>query len=223
MNFHVATGREIIEVAAPRCKLRVPSGFLDGLLCARKFVQQGPLVFPWVQYVYLLEGKLYASDNHCIIEIDLGNPAFGAARFSVGDVAVLKSFGADPHRAKCADGKTTFTWKGGQWCQFHGDLAGMELAVQSRRLLDENWREAQELDAARRSAILGLAERATGNEAICFAADITGLDHDCYWYAGMISKIMSIATSLYADDGVNSFTFPNGRGLFVNAPGPSIE
>ena len=74
--------------------LAVPTGFLTALLQAARFTGPHNATYPWIKYVYLLEGKLYASDNHCIVEFDLGERSFANAHFIREEVKVLRARGA---------------------------------------------------------------------------------------------------------------------------------
>jgi hypothetical protein len=215
MTIQSVYGPTPATIVKPICEQSVPTGFVDALVQARKFTGRANKVFPWVQDIYLSEGKLYASDNRCIIEIDLGDPSFGPARFSAGDVSVLRAMGSNPQRAKFDDSGAAFTWNGGQWCIFRGEQKGYELVDTARMLLGQLWQMGRKVSTDTRSAILKAARVREASDVGCFKASTTGFANDQHWHRGAIAKVMTAAEDFSPGSITSSFTFPNGRGLLV--------
>jgi hypothetical protein len=68
-------------MTGPDCRTPVPPGFINALVTANKFRGRGTKLFPWLGFVELSGSQLYASDNRCIIALDLG-AELGAATFN---------------------------------------------------------------------------------------------------------------------------------------------
>ncbi len=214
---------ELTSIAIPACDRQVPVGFVTALKRVSKFAGRSNMIFPWVQYVYLVDGRLYASDNRCVVEIDLGDPSFGPARFSAGDVSVLSTMGSDPQQARFSDGEVAFAWEGGQWCVFRSDLKGLQLVEKSRVLLDQFWQKGRELSSDTRKAMLDVVRKRESTDTPRFKASATGLPDDYFWHYGAISKVLAVAERFDAASIPNSFTFTNGRGLIVQPSHHSIS
>lgn len=222
MKFHINPGLEPYPVAMPGGELPVPTGFIEALLRASKFSGRSNKTFPWVQYVYLSEGKLYASDNRCIVEIDLGDPAFGPARFSLGDVSVMKAIGHNPHMAKFTSEGAAFTWEDGRWCSFNIQMVGTEMVDRSRALLQEFWHERRKVLPKMASAIKKIAKTKKAGEVARFKAAQIDQSEDQFWHCGAIAKVMEVATNYNPSATPTPFTFPNGKGLIVKPSGRRI-
>lgn len=194
MKFKVAPGLSPQEVTRPNGDwMPVPQGFRDALVIARRFTGKRHQLFPEVQFVYLVDGMLYASDNRCIVEIDLKSETFGRARFTAGDVATLKAMPTEPSEATFRADEMAFSWlDDGSWCRFDTEASGFDLADKCRSLLNQFWHEGP---------------------------DIATLDTLTGWHEASIKKVTRVAETF--DPGVTPapFSFPNGRGLIVK-PSP---
>ena len=223
MKFRFNPGLEPFQVAKPGGEIPVPPGFIDALLRASKFTGRSNKTFPWVQYIFLVDGKLYASDNRCIVEIDLGDPAFGPARFSPGDVSVMKAIGENPHMAKLTGGKAAFTWEDGRWCLLNIRMAGTEMVDRSRGLLHKFWHKGRKVLPKTASAIRKIAKTKKATEVARFKAASIDQSKDQFWHCGAIAKVMEVAENYDPNATPTPFTFPNGKGLIVKPSQRSIE
>lgn len=211
---------------APICNQTVPEGFLDALLMASHFKSRGTKNFPWLGFVELVNGKLYASDNRCIVEIDLGED-FGAARFSGGDIAVLKAMGDDPILASF-NGASAFDWGDGRWYRAQ-TKTGSELSDRCQNLFDKYWHKGRDSKSAASAINECIAKlRATEKST---KSNLTGEDRKKFksakivnilvdgdkqqWHIASIEKVMKVAKAYDPDANPAPFTFRNGRGLIV--------
>lgn len=180
----------------------VPSGFLDALKIAKKFTGKHNGLYPWTRHVYLLAGKLYASDNRCIVEIDLGDQSFGDGYFTSYDLEALHARGGDPCLAQLNSACISFAWPDGSWCKVNRRVA--ELCVnfdhpkRCRALMEKFWHRGQV------KIIRGSAEQL---EALS----------DGTWHPPSLTKVMNVAETFDPDAGPTPFSFQNGRGLIVRS------
>ena len=156
MSFQFAAGNAATPFAMPNCPLPIRPGFIDALQCAAEFTSRGTQYFPWTKNVYLVDGKLYASDNRCIVEIDLKDDSLGPVQFSPETSTFFKGWRksqpSDVH-ATCGG----FPWDNSRWASFDaGDMAGFELVDRARALLDEYWHDGRKVPAEVRAAVTGL-------------------------------------------------------------------
>ena len=190
----------------------VPSGFLDALLKASKFTGKHNGINPWTKYVYLVAGKLYATDNRCIVEIDLGDQSFGDGYFISNDLKLLRARGGDPCELQLNETYISFAWSDGTWCKVHRRIAernvNLDHANQCRSLIQRFWHEGRSA-AVMRKKVLNEVKREGREKILKFNR------HD--WHGGSIEKVMAVAESFDPDASPAPFSFPNGRGLIVKS------
>jgi hypothetical protein len=174
----------------------VPPGFRAALQIASKFTGAHNAIYPWLKHVYLIAGKLYASDNRCIIEIDLGDSSFGDAHLISHDVKLVRARGGDPCEAQLDQTCISLAWPDGSWCKVDRRDAerflNFDHANRCRALTEKFWRPGQAVTTM----------------------DASNHNGDA-WHGPSFAKVMSIAETFDPDASPATFSFPNGRGLIV--------
>lgn len=195
----------------PVCKTPVPAGFRDSLLLANKFRGRGTKLFPWLGFVELAEGQLFASDNRSIVAISIGAD-LGTATFTAGDVAVLKAMGDDPEFCDFSDG-IAFTWDDGRWLTSETQFDS-RLSDHCRLLIGKYWHEGRGVQPSAQFYV-DRAKRDGLRNIVKYPAQSTGEKHHQYWHGGTIAKVMSVATAYDPDASPTPFSLPGGKGLIV--------
>lgn len=219
MKLRVRIGEELSPLSVPDCQVALAPGFLEALQCVAEFTGAGSRWFPWTRYVYLADGKLYASDNHCLVEIDLHDSSLGPARLSRQDIAIIRKMGGSPQRALVAEHEIAFAWDRQRWASFDIDLTGFEFVSRCRALLNEFWHEGAPVSAELRAAADGLGGTKSADELVDLSPP--GDRGQQVWYRGAIAKVLRVAQTFAPESTPAPFGFPGGRGLIVN-PGIGI-
>lgn len=195
--------------------ITVPDGFREALLTATKFTAHDK-IYPWVKYVYLLKGKLYASDNRCIVEIDLADRAFGDTRFTSNEIEILKKWNAEPSKAMFHDDWTAFAWSDDSWCKIERDerIVNFDHATQCCSLIKQFWHEGRSTSGMRAPILIDVKRQGRG-KVIKFKGGRLGEPADQLWHGGSIEKVMKIAETFDPDASPAPFSFPNGKGLIA--------
>lgn len=107
--------------------------FLDRLKQARAFAGSFAKAAPWQSLVILNGGKLYASDNQQIVEIECG--VEGSAVFSARTKDLLASFKDEPTDIKVGDW-IEFTWDDGRHLRVRNDYDHDDVVEHIKALLD---------------------------------------------------------------------------------------
>lgn len=195
----------------PVCKTPVPAGFLKALLMANRFRGRGTKLFPWLGFVEMSEGQLFASDNRSIVAISIGAD-LGAATFTAGDVAVLRAMGDDPDFCDFSDG-VAFTWSDGRWFTSETQLDN-RLSEHCRLLIAKYWHEGRDVRPVA-AFFIARAKKDGLGRIVKFPAQAVGEKHHQFWHGGTIAKVMSVATAYDPDASPTPFSLPGGKGLIV--------
>ncbi|PSL19820.1 hypothetical protein [Shimia abyssi] len=112
----------------------LPPDFLDQLKAAKRFTGPFAQAAPWQRHVILHDGKLYASNNRKIVEIEC--EIDGSAIFSTRTLNLLKSFQDEPTEIEVGD-EIKFGWKDGRYLTLVNDFDHDDIVKQHARLLDD--------------------------------------------------------------------------------------
>lgn len=128
VHYHLdAVGKSVPQ--EPYCPKgrwrRLPDDFLDALVVARRFMGAPNAEYPWLKFGYLSDGKIYATDNQVLVEVDVGDHTLPATLFRSGDIKVLSSQGTSPARMLVAKTLNAFSWDDGSWVQMHRFGSGL--------------------------------------------------------------------------------------------------
>lgn len=119
----------------------LPQDFVEKLSTAAQFVGGRHPQMPLMQYVYLLDRHLYATNNECIIQIAVDVP--GEARFLVEEAKAVKALA--PTRMLHSHEAVALAGDGG-WCQFDrigpDADANMSLAETMKAMIGQHWERA---------------------------------------------------------------------------------
>lgn len=215
MKTRVAT-TEIIEPVEtpgrPQGDWRpAPAGVRNAVLNAARFTGSHNTIYPFLNFIYVLDGKLYASDNRCIVEVDLGASNLGFGALTPADVRVLKARSDAPSEILLSTDCTAFMWLDHGWCRVdraeNEQTTGIEHAVQCRTLIAKFWREGTPAE--------GLSKAVS--EAIETADDAEVSVLGSRWHAPSLAKVAKLARRFEASESPAAFTFEKGRGLIVKA------
>ncbi|MDV7271230.1 hypothetical protein RYZ20_09985 [Thioclava sp. A2] len=113
--------------------MNLPPDFLDQLRTARRFTGPYAQAAPWQRQVILHGGKLYASDNSRIIEIECG--VAGTAIFTARIRSLLESFGDAPVTIEIGD-DVRFGWGDGRYLKVRNDYDHDDVVARMTDLLD---------------------------------------------------------------------------------------
>lgn len=142
MKFEVNPGLDAQPMEAPTATVDVPEGFLRALRWARRFVGTHEMSFPAGTFVHIAGDKLYATNNHHLVELEVGSD-LGSARLSGRDIAVLTSIGEEPNKLRISDTEVTFTWSDGRWVTFQTEPVAFDWPAEFRKRIDAYWTERQ--------------------------------------------------------------------------------
>lgn len=121
----------------------LPPDFTDKLSTACQFVGGKHPQMPLMQYVFLLDKHLYATNNECIVQVAVDVP--GEARFLVEEAKAVKALA--PTRMLRSHEAVAFAGDG-SWCQFErvgpDADANMSLAATMKDMIDQHWERASD-------------------------------------------------------------------------------
>lgn len=113
----------------------LPPDFLDQLKAAKRFTGPFAQAAPWQRQVILHGGKLYASSNRKIVEVECG--ISGEAIFTARTVALLKTFKDEPTEIEIGS-DIKFVWEDGRYLKVINDFNHDDIVEQINQLFD-NW------------------------------------------------------------------------------------
>ena len=143
MRIQVTPGAPAQEVVPPSDGSLVPEDFVEAVKTAAKFIGKYSKKLPHGQFVHIVDGKAYASNNRHIVEVDVGQTLFASLRLSRNDIAVLTRIGGNPARASISGGHAEFTWADGQWVRIEVGDASEAFVERCRQRLEKYWDEPQ--------------------------------------------------------------------------------
>jgi len=138
---HLAVGPAPMPAEPEGDWIDLPPEFIDRLWAAAQFVGGRHPQLPLMQYVFLFDEHLYATNNECIVQIEADLP--GEARFLVEEVKALR--GLAPTRTLFSHEFVAFAGDTG-WCKFErigpDTEANMTLAETMKAMIGQHWCEA---------------------------------------------------------------------------------
>jgi hypothetical protein len=176
--MQVTPGAPAQEVVPPSGGSLVPEGFVEAVKTAAKFIGKYSKKLPYGQFVHIVDGKAYASNNRHIVEVEVGQTPFVSLRLSRNDIALLTRFGRNPERASVSGGHAEFTWEDGQWVRFEVGNAAETFVERCRQRLEKYWDEPQGMPINPESVDL-VVKRAKKGQAVSIAVighRVIGLD-----------------------------------------------
>jgi hypothetical protein len=112
----------------------LPPDFLDQLKATKRFTGPFAQAAPWQRHVILHGGKLYASSNRKIVEIDC--EIDGSAIFTTRTLNLLKTFQVEPTKIEIGD-EIKFGWDDARYFKVANDFDHDDIVQQIARLLDD--------------------------------------------------------------------------------------
>ncbi|WP_433989029.1 hypothetical protein SuNHUV7_31020 (plasmid) [Pseudoseohaeicola sp. NH-UV-7] len=144
MNFIVSPGQEAQSHAEPLRGQPLGCSLVSALITARTFVGRHTKMYPGLQFVHLADGKIYASNNRCLIEINLHDESLGSAMFSSVDLATIRAMGDEPTHAKIDAEQTALHWPKQRWCLLPTEPAKIDFVTKCQVFLDRFWHEGHD-------------------------------------------------------------------------------
>lgn len=92
-------------------RLALPPDFVQGLDFLRPFTVSN---HHWMQWVHLIDGRLYAASNSLIVEYEIGPCELENTIFSAKLCRILAGFATPPEGVVIGNGTILFTWADGQ-------------------------------------------------------------------------------------------------------------
>lgn len=166
MRVQVISGAPAQSVAPPCGGTPVPEGLIEVLKTAARFAGKHHRKLADGQFVHVLGGKAYASNNRHIVEVDLGH--FPSLRMAKRDVALLARIGGDPSTVNMTEGKAEFVWPDGQWVRLNAESASEEFVQSCKQRFEKYWNNPQGMPIAPKAVDL-LVERAKKGEVVSVA------------------------------------------------------
>lgn len=221
---------------------RLPDNFLDALVTARPFVGKAQADYPWIMFAFLFDGKIYATDNQVLVEIDVGDHTLPATLFRTEEIRALSSWRTNPDKMLVGEDYNAFSWDDGSWVRLPRRRAGGLVAYprtyplidRIRELLEHHWREPTHSIADEKRAKLLFAIRNYGRNSVVEisrqkirvqeAGDGSRLGEACFGIAGSrkmtwpgkaVLRAVAVADKVDFSTKPACFTFPKGRGLIV--------
>ena len=114
--------------------MHLPPDFLDQLKAAKRFTGPFAQSAPWQRHVILHGGKLYASSNRKIAEIEC--EIDGSAIFTARTIGLLKTFQDEPTEIEISD-EIKFGWEDGRYLTVVNNFDHDDIVEQQARLLDD--------------------------------------------------------------------------------------
>lgn len=143
MRIQVIPGAPAQEFVPPSSGDPLPDGLVAALKSAAKFVGTFHKKMAEGQYVHIMGGKVYASNNRHIVEVDIGPISFESMRLTKSDVTLLARIGGEPATVSVADGLAEFTWPDGQWVRLEVGAASAEFVENCKQRFDHYWDEPE--------------------------------------------------------------------------------
>jgi len=112
----------------------LPPNFLDQLKEAKRFTGPFAQAASWQRYVILRGGKLYASSNRKIVEIECAID--GSAIFTTRTLNLLKTFQDEPTEIEIGE-EIKFGWDDGRYLKVANDFDHEDVVQQMTRLFDD--------------------------------------------------------------------------------------
>ncbi|MFY0661459.1 MAG: hypothetical protein JXR15_13280 [Shimia sp.] len=179
----VTPGAPAQEVVPPSGGSLLPDGLAEAVKTAAKFIGKYSKKLPHGQFVHIVDGKAYASNNRHIVEVEVGQTPFASLRLSRNDIALLTRIGGNPARASISGGHAEFTWADGQWIRIEVGDASEAFVERCRQRLEKYWDEPQGMPINPKSVDL-VVKRAKKGQAVSIAVighRVIGMD-DGFFY-----------------------------------------
>ena len=121
--------------------MNLPPDFFDCIKMARTFTGSFAQAAPWQRHVILHDGKLYASNNRQIVEIECAID--GSAIFTSRTLELVKTIQDTPTNMKIGE-NVTFGWEDGRYLTVTNDFDHEDVVEQFVQLLDD-WHGSDDL------------------------------------------------------------------------------
>lgn len=178
MRIKVIPGAPACDLVPPKEGGPLPSSFVPALQTAARFAGKHYKKLADGQFVHIMDGKAYASNNRHIVEIDLGNLPFPALRLNKRDISLLASMGDAPKTCSIEGEHVTFVWPDRRWLRVEAGDASTEFVANCKHRFEHYWQEPEGVLPDPKSIDLLLNSKPKGSTVSTSVSGFRAIAHD---------------------------------------------